>query len=176
MKTLALARLSKHFPFEASIQSAFNNNIANRSTPLIPAIVSSIILGMVAFMMSLQGYLYCWAAALLIALGIAHSVMGERYILMRLFKRTDLPKLFGSADFTTRTLRFAWHLTTITWWSIAALFIVMARAPITSTQVSLIFGVMMLASGIISLVASRGRHFSWVVFLLVAALLLYSVV
>ena len=124
--------------------------------------------------MSLQGYLYCSAAALMIALGIAHSVLGERYILTRLFKRNDLPKLFGSANFTKDTLRFAWHITTITWWGIAALFIVMAQMPITTAQVSFIFGVMFLVSGIIALVASRGRHFSWIVFLTVAGLLLYS--
>jgi len=54
------------------------------------------------------------AAALLIpALGAAHSVLGERYILIRLFRRSDLPKLFGSDTFTRRTLRFAWHLTTV---------------------------------------------------------------
>ncbi len=124
--------------------------------------------------MSLQGYLYCSAAALVIAVGIAHSALGERYILMRLFKRTDLPKLFGSADFTKGTLRFAWHITTIAWWGIAALFIVMAQTPITAAQVALIFGLMFLVSGLVALVASRGRHFSWIVFLTVAALLLVS--
>jgi len=47
------------------------------------------------------------AAALCFALGLAHSVLGERYILVHLFRRTDLPKLFGDDRFTRRTLRFA---------------------------------------------------------------------
>ncbi len=48
------------------------------------------------------------AAALLAAgVGAAHSYLGERYILTRLFRRQDLPKLFGSDWFTRRTLRFA---------------------------------------------------------------------
>lgn len=47
------------------------------------------------------------AAALVVALGLAHSLLGERYILQRLLRREDLPRLFGSADFTRRTLRFA---------------------------------------------------------------------
>ena len=52
------------------------------------------------------------AALLLALLGIAHSVLGERYILTRLFRR-ELPKLFGGPEFTKNTLRFAWHLTTV---------------------------------------------------------------
>jgi len=32
------------------------------------------------------------AAFLVAALGIAHSVLGERYILVRLFRRDNLPK------------------------------------------------------------------------------------
>jgi hypothetical protein len=52
------------------------------------------------------------AAALIALLGLAHSVLGEQYILIRLFRR-DLPKLFGGPEFTWRTLRFAWHLTTV---------------------------------------------------------------
>jgi len=46
------------------------------------------------------------AALLVVATGMAHSYFGERYLLMRLFRRNDLPKLFGSTDFTVRTLRF----------------------------------------------------------------------
>jgi hypothetical protein len=54
--------------------------------------------------------------------GLAHSVLGERYVLMRLFRRTDLPKLFRGAELTIRTLRFAWHLTTIAWQGAAGRF------------------------------------------------------
>jgi len=53
------------------------------------------------------------AAFLAISVGISHSYLGERYILIRLFFRNDLPKLFGSSDFTMRTLRFAWHVTSV---------------------------------------------------------------
>ena len=65
---------------------------------------------------------WLWAAVVLITLlGVAHSVLGERYILVRLFRRTDLPKVLGSEEFTKRTLQFAWHLTSIAWWGMAAL-------------------------------------------------------
>ena len=63
------------------------------------------------------------AAAVLAGLtGVAHSYLGERYILIRLFRRQDLPHLFGSDVFTRRTLRVAWHLTSIAWWGSAFLF------------------------------------------------------
>ena len=50
------------------------------------------------------------AAFLAVAVGIAHSYLGEHYILIRLFRRDGIPTLFGSPEFTIRTLRFAWHL------------------------------------------------------------------
>jgi hypothetical protein len=55
------------------------------------------------------------AAVLMFVTGIAHSYLGERYILIRLFKRDGLPKILGSAAFTSGTLRFVWHLTTVAW-------------------------------------------------------------
>ena len=45
------------------------------------------------------------AAVLTLAVGAAHSYLGARYILIRLFRRADLPHLFGSDVFTRRTLR-----------------------------------------------------------------------
>ena len=39
------------------------------------------------------------AALLTFAVGLAHSVLGERFVLMRLFRRTELPKLFGETAF-----------------------------------------------------------------------------
>jgi hypothetical protein len=105
------------------------------------------------------------AIGLVVALGIAHSVLGERYILQRLFRRADLPALFGSDVFTKRTLRFAWHLTSIAWWGIAAAFVALgfnsARGGV------LILAGMFAVSGIITLVASRGRHLAWVVLLVI---------
>jgi len=45
------------------------------------------------------------AALLAFVVGLAHSLLGERYILRRLIRRDDLPKLFGETAFTARTLR-----------------------------------------------------------------------
>ena len=63
------------------------------------------------------------AAILALLLGVAHSYLGERYILVRLFRRSDLPKLFGSDWLTRRTLRFGWHLTTVAFWGFVAILL-----------------------------------------------------
>lgn len=124
--------------------------------------------------MSIEGILYLVAAFLAFSVGVAHSVLGERYILIRLFRRSDLPQLFGGTEFTTRTLRFAWYLTTIAWWSAAALFFALAQAPLTSNQVSVILGVMFALTALVTFLVSRGRHLAWPVFLAIAAIAFYG--
>jgi hypothetical protein len=118
--------------------------------------------------------LYFVAACLCVALGLAHSYLGERYILIRLFRRTDLPKLFGGTEFTIRTLRFAWHLTTVAWSGAAALFFQLAQGPISSAAVAAVLAVVFLVSAGITLFASRGRHLAWPVFLVVGLIALYG--
>jgi hypothetical protein len=110
----------------------------------------------------MTGLLY-FAAALAIALGVAHSLLGEKYILIRLFRRDDLPKLFGSSEFTIRTLRFAWHLTTIAWIGFAALLVHAGRGDITTGGMLHIIGVTFVTSGFLPLILSRGKHWSWLV-------------
>lgn len=116
------------------------------------------------------------AATLLVLIGLAHSYLGERYILIRLFRRTELPRLFGSDWFTRRTLRFAWHLTTLTFWGFAAVLLVLDRAFAADlgAHVSLAVAVTFLAAALVALVASRGRHLSWIVFLAVAVLAFFG--
>jgi hypothetical protein len=124
--------------------------------------------------MSTAGLLYLVAALLLFGVGVAHSFLGERYILIRLFRRNNLPKLFGGTEFTVRTLRFAWHLTTIAWWGAAALFFAMARWPITLGLVSSILGITFLITALITFVVSRGRHLAWPVFLIISLIAFYG--
>lgn len=104
------------------------------------------------------------AAALLVATGLAHSYLGERYLLIRLFRRPDLPKLFGSSDFTVRTLRFAWHLTSLAWWGYAALLLMAAEAPLPREALGWVVGAVFGAHFLIALVGSKARHLSWLAF------------
>ena len=113
---------------------------------------------------------YFIAAGLCFALGVAHSVLGERYILIRLFRRGNLPKLFGGTEFTARTLRFAWHLTSVAWWGAAVLFWYMARNRLSLASAAGVF----LVSAAVTLFASRGRHFAWPVFLAIGLIALYG--
>jgi hypothetical protein len=107
------------------------------------------------------------AAALIVLTGLAHSILGER---------TILPPLFGSDDFTRRTLRFAWHLTTVTWFAFAALLVDASGAlderwgPASVERGVQILEIGSAACGLVALLGSKGRHLSWVVFFAVAAL------
>jgi hypothetical protein len=91
--------------------------------------------------------------------------MGERYFLVRLFKREPLHH-FGDAVFINRTTRIAWHLTTIAWWNAAAILTVFTFRELDNTTViaARIISNIFLLSGLLSLVGSRGRHLSWVIF------------
>jgi hypothetical protein len=122
----------------------------------------------------LPGTLLVWAAALVFALGLAHSLLGERYILIRLFRRADLPQMFGSDVFTKRTLRFAWHLTTVVWWGIAWLLWRMSGSALTVPEVATTIVWVSALSGLIALVASRGQHLSWLAFFAIALLVHYG--
>lgn len=108
-------------------------------------------------------------AVLAFGIGLAHSYLGERYVLIRLFRRPNLPKLFGSVRFTRRTLRFAWHLTTIAWWGFGAQMALAASSPVAAAgyvleAIAWTFG----ASAVVTGIASRGRHLAWIVFLAIA--------
>ncbi len=109
------------------------------------------------------------AAVLAFLMGIAHSIMGERYFLLHLFKR-ELPLNIGSELYINRTTRISWHLTTIAWWSAAAIMIVLSLRTLDQTAIIVvrIISNIFLLSGLLSLIGSRGRHLSWIVFFLIA--------
>jgi hypothetical protein len=108
-------------------------------------------------------------------LAAAHSYLGERYLLMRLFRRDNLPELLGGVEFTKRTLRFAWHITSTAWLGLASLIVLLASSPDASrlTEARIVAGIFGL-SGLVALAASRGRHLSWVVFLAIAGLVWFG--
>jgi ribonuclease BN (tRNA processing enzyme) len=112
------------------------------------------------------------AAVLAALLGAAHSWLGERYILARLFRRADLPHLFGSDVFTKRTLRFAWHVTTLAWWGIAGILVLAwagGPADVRIGGVLEMIALTALMSALIGLIWTRGRHPAWIVFVAIGA-------
>ena len=113
------------------------------------------------------------AIGLTVFIGLAHSYLGERYILVRLFRR-PLPKLFGSDEFTKRTLRFAWHITTIAWVGLAAVLWQVHADRASHSNLLGVVGAVFDISAIVALLASRGRHLSWLVFGAISAICFLS--
>ena len=114
------------------------------------------------------------ASCLLIFIGAIHSILGEKYILIRLLKRDDLPKLFGSDWLTKRTLRFAWHLTTLAWWGFAAILLILHQASANDSRtILLVIATVFTLSGFIALLFSQGKHLSWLCFLAIAGICFY---
>jgi hypothetical protein len=110
------------------------------------------------------------AALLSVVLGLAHSVLGERYILVRLFRDKNLPRLFGGTAFTASTLRFAWHITTLAWFGFATLLVQLGQGSLTSSGAARTIGWTFIASGVLPLAFTRGRHVSWLVLFLIGGL------
>ena len=115
------------------------------------------------------------ASLLIFITGCAHSYLGERYIIMRLLKRDGLPKLFGGTEFTAGTLRFAWHITTVAWWAFALLLALASQNALSSTLVLQVIAGASVISAALPLFFTRGKHLSWLVFLLVAALVFLAI-
>ncbi len=109
------------------------------------------------------------AATLALLVGVAHSCLGERYILIRLFRR-ELPRLFGSDEFTKQTLRFVWHLTTLSWWGFAAILVALEAGFDSANDILLVIAGTFGLGALFPLIATRGKHLSWVVFLAIAVL------
>jgi hypothetical protein len=123
---------------------------------------------------SIVGNLYfVLAGCLLVLLGIAHSWLGERALLIPLLKRSDLPKLFGDEFYTRRILRLAWHLTSLAWIAMGAVFIFLSpsRPDSSARVVAQSFSVVFLLSTFFSIWAAHGRHLSWPIFLAISVLL-----
>ena len=98
------------------------------------------------------------AAGSLVVLAVLHSALGERLLLGPLLAAPALPPLGIPAGLARRTLRFAWHLTSLAWLGLAW---VAVAEPRTLPAV----GVVLALSGLGALVGSGGRHFAWAVML-----------
>lgn len=115
------------------------------------------------------------AALLLVGIGVAHSVLGERYVLRRLERLEDLPRLtLGGRELMAPVLRFAWHITTIAWFGIAGILLLIAHNALSNRSAAVVVAATFLVSALASGIPSRGRHYSWMVFLAVGIIALYE--
>jgi hypothetical protein len=109
------------------------------------------------------------AAVLAFTIGALHSLLGERYIVQPILRRSDLPRLLHNDWFFQRVVRFAWHLMTLFCWTLAALPFYYSRAAKDVTALEIIAVTFWLAALIVA-VGSKGRHFAWPVFLAIGLL------
>lgn len=111
------------------------------------------------------------AAVIAVALAGAHSLLGERYILVRLLRLPNLPHLLGSDAFTKQVLRCAWHLTSISWMGFAVILFIhgsSSEAQGMAVGTIAVVGVTYLTSAAVLALATKGRHLAWLAFLTIA--------
>jgi hypothetical protein len=111
------------------------------------------------------------AGCLSIAIAVAHSVLGERLVVTPLIMQGEsLPKLGGSRRFMRRVIRFGWHLTSVAFIGLGALLVSMSKEPMQYVTSLEIICVTFAVSSLTVLIGSRGKHFAWPVFAVIAAL------
>ena len=115
------------------------------------------------------------AGILSFAIGLVHSVLGESLIFRRMRASGFIPTNGGQVlrEPHVRILWASWHVVTVLGWCLAALLLCLAL-PTSSAMAQLpvahaISG-SMLASSILVLVGTRGKHLGWLGLLGVAIL------
>ena len=112
------------------------------------------------------------AAVLTVVIGIVHSWLGELRIIMPLVAGPNRAPLMENSAFARKIVRFAWHITSLTWWGIAAILAAFATGPLAGHDRFVLMAIVAIftLSGLVSIVISRGRHVGWPLFLAIAAL------
>ena len=112
------------------------------------------------------------AAVLTFGIGVVHSWLGERRLIGPLTAPGKRQGMLAKSVFARQVLRFAWHLTTLAWWGIAAILAVLAMSRIEGAMptILIIIAVTFFVTGLVTLVSSCGRHLAWLVFFAIAGL------
>lgn len=117
-----------------------------------------------------MNHLFIAAAVLLILISFVHSILGERLLLLPLFQEKSV-HLFHRKPYMKPVLRFAWHITTITWWGLALVIIDFAGVEQASHLSVHAIAATSTATGLVICYFSKGRHLAWIVFLAIAGCL-----
>jgi hypothetical protein len=107
----------------------------------------------------LAGPMIC--ALCLVVLAVFHSYLGERWLLVPLLASADFPGLAIGRRFAKGVLRFAWHVTSLAWLTIAYMLI---RGECSLGAVA----IMCALSAAATHGYTRGRHGAWAVFAIAA--------
>lgn len=107
------------------------------------------------------------AAALAVATGLIHSLLGERLIFRHLRTASLVPSS-PAPPLQARHVRIlwaTWHLASVLAWALAALLWQLARQPATSLSGAAVLGpvaVGFFGGSLLVLAATRGRHPGWI--------------
>lgn len=119
------------------------------------------------------------AAALVFAIGMAHSWLGERRIFRHLRRGGIVPSGGQPVlrDFQTRILWASWHVVTVLAWAMAAVLLWLAQPAaraLSGGVLELAATTALLVSGALVAWSNRGRHPAWIALLVAAALVAMS--
>lgn len=115
------------------------------------------------------------AAIVLFAIGLMHSVLaewkGERRLVWRITRLTLFDSSPAKDLLARRIVRLAWHLTSLIWCGTAAVlaYIAFVEASGPIVVIVRILSVVFLLHSALSLAIARGKHPSWLGFLIVSA-------
>lgn len=99
------------------------------------------------------------AAMLLMVTAVVHSVLGERRLIGPLVECRDG---ILARDLARFVLRFAWHLTSVTWLVLGLILVQLVHNPVKARLwAASATGVAFIGVGLFDAVASRGRHIGW---------------
>jgi hypothetical protein len=93
-----------------------------------------------------------------------HSLLGERRLLRPLLRKTDpgQTNVILNSTLGRFLIRFAWHLTSLSWLVLAASLLTLQFQPEQALRNTLVAtGVVFTAAGIFDAFGSKGRHIGW---------------
>jgi hypothetical protein len=101
------------------------------------------------------------AAIFAVITGLAHSILGERRLIGPLLDNAR-PGILKN-ELARRILRFAWHITTLSWIAQAAILIILVTFPpeFQGRSIVLVIGASFLLMAVVSIGISHGRHVGW---------------
>ncbi len=116
-------------------------------------------------------FMLLMAAALCAITALIHSVLGEQKLLAPLFA-SDAPIM--QSPHARNLTRFAWHWTTLLWFSVAAVLVLSAYGDVDAPWLILGIGAIHLVAGVADAIMTKGQHIGWPLITLIGALTLLA--
>ena len=114
-----------------------------------------------------MNYYFIAGGILAFAIGLIHSVFGERLVFARMRSSGLIPTEGGLLlrEHHVRILWATWHIGTVMGWAMGAMLFRLALAPSVATDhnfFAIAIGVSAFGSSMLVLVGTKGRHPGWI--------------